>query len=143
MSLSVGKERIFNKAFENRSDVIKWDVQKITDGQKIKIKIISTNSNKKQGIRIALDKGIEIQGNIYQSLQLWEDTIPEEVICTCHTEDGLLSVYNMWDKGKGPDSQSHTSGMLLEELNNVLIYRCNDIGFETNFDKIVFTIEKI
>lgn len=49
----------------------------------------------------------------------------------------------MWDKGKGPDSQSHTSGMLLEEQGKLLTYYCNDIGFETNFDKLIFSIEKL
>lgn len=61
----------------------------------------------------------------------------------CYTEDGCLSIYNMWDKGKGPESQSHTSGMLIEENGDVITYNCNDIGFETNFDKLVFSIEKL
>lgn len=42
MNLLIGKERINNKAIENRNDVIKWDVQNITDGQIIKVTFIKT-----------------------------------------------------------------------------------------------------
>jgi len=143
MSIQVGKERIINKAFADRNDVVKWDVQKVSNGQCIKVTFISKNSSKKQGIRLATDKGIEVNGQVYPSIQLWEDTVPKEVLCKCFTEDGFLSIYNMWDKGKGSESQSHTSGMLIKENGNSLTYHCNDIGFETNFDKLVFTIEML
>ena len=39
--------------------------------------------------------------------------------------------------------QSHTSGMLLEYNENIIIYHCNDFGFETDFDRLVFSIEFI
>jgi hypothetical protein len=52
-------------------------------------------------------------------------------------------VYNIWDKGKGRQSQLLTSGMILEEKDNKIIYYCNDYGFETDFDKLVFSIEKL
>ena len=143
MSNQIGKEKITNKAFEGRNDVIKWDVQKICNGQNIKVTFVSKNSPKKQGIRLATDKGIEVNGQIFQSIQLWDDTAPKEVCCKCYTEDGCLSIYNMWDKGKGPESQSHSSGMLITETDNIITYKCNDIGFETNFDKLIFTIEKL
>ena len=35
------------------------------------------------------------------------------------------------------------SGMLVEEKDGKRTYRCNDYGVETNFDKLVFTIEKL
>jgi len=143
MSSKIGKEKIINKGFEGREDVIKWDVQEITNEQTIKVTFISKNSPKKQGIRLATDKGIEVNGQVFPSIQLWDDTAPCEVTCTCYTEDGCLNIYNMWDKGKGPESQSHSSGMLVTVEGNVITYRCNDIGFETNFDKLVFTIKKI
>lgn len=143
MNVQIGKVRVMNQAFEGRTDVIKWDIQKITNGQILKITFVSKNSPKRQGVRIATDKGIEVNGEVFPSIQLWEDTAPKEVVCKCYTEDGFLSIYNMWDKGKGPESQSHSSGMLIKEDGNILVYQCNDIGFETNFDKLVFTIEKL
>lgn len=68
---------------------------------------------------------------------------PQVVICKCHTSDGYLSIYNIWDKGKGRQSQSYSSGMLLEERNNIFTYKCNDIGFDTDFNDLVFSIEKL
>jgi len=56
---------------------------------------------------------------------------------------GLLSFYNIWDDGDGRESQAHTSGMIVEQKNKVLIYHCNDYGFETDFNKLVFSIEKL
>lgn len=143
MNNKVGKERIINKVFADRGDVIKWDIQKIVNEQKIKITFISKNSSKKQGIRLATDKGIEINGILYPSIQLWEDTSSKKVICKCYTKDECLSIYNIWDKGNGPQSQSHTSGMIVIENSNILTYNCNDIGFDTNFDKLIFTLEKL
>jgi hypothetical protein len=39
----------------------------------------------------------------------------------------------------GPAS---SSGMLIEEMPSGRRYRCNGIGFDTHFDKLVFRIEK-
>lgn len=35
------------------------------------------------------------------------------------------------------------SGMIVEEKEGNFIYNCNDFGFETNFDDLVFSIEKL
>ena len=76
------------------------------------------------------------------SMDLWVDTAPPEVVAHCMTADGNLSVYNIWDsgRGRGRESQAHSSGMLVEDLPDGRRYRCNDIGFDTNFDKLVFRI---
>ncbi len=143
MIKSIGKERIYNKDFASRGreDVVLWDVQKIGDGQLIKVTFISKNSQYHQGIRLATDKGIEVNGQTYPSIMLWEHSAPKDVICKCFTDDGLLSIYNIWDEGDGRESQAHSSGMLIEENGKTLTYRCNDYGFETNFDELVFSIE--
>ena len=72
MNKSIGKERIYNKAFASRGreDVILWDVQKVENGQLIKVTFISKNSPYHQGIRLATDKGIEVNGQIYPSIML-------------------------------------------------------------------------
>lgn len=41
------------------------------------------------------------------------------------------------------ESQAHSSGMIIEKNGNKLIYKCNDFGLETNFDKLIFQIELI
>jgi hypothetical protein len=144
--MQVGKEKIYNTSFEGRNDVIMWDVIKIKNEQLLKINFISKNSKNRQGIRLAIDVGdghIEINGTSCKGVELWEDTAPNEFICRCFTNEGRLSVYNIWDKGKGRQSQLLTSGMLVEEEGNTYTYHCNDYGYDTNFDKLIFSIKKL
>jgi len=142
--MQVGTEKIYNQAFEGRTDIISWDVIRIENEQLLKIRFISKNSNNRQGVRLAIDVGdghLEINGISKKGMELWEDTAPKEIICKCHTKSGLVSVYNIWDKGRGRQSLLLTSGMLIEKKGNVYIYHCNDYGYETNFDKFIFSIE--
>ncbi|WP_153126382.1 MULTISPECIES: hypothetical protein [Bacillales] len=144
--MKFGKKRIYNDEFEGRNNVVMWDVLKIDNEQTIKLTFISKNSKNRQGVRLGIDVGegyIEVNGLKSKSIELWEDTAPKEVLCKCVSSEGLLSVYNIWDKGKGRQSQLLTSGMILEEKDNKIIYYCNDYGFETDFDKLVFSIEKL
>lgn len=143
MEYYLPKEPIYNDVFKDRKNVILWDVQKIKNGQFIKVVFISTNSPRKQGIFLMTDKGIEVNGVVSPSIDLWEDTAPKEVICKCYTNNGLLNIYNIWEKQGMRSSQAHTSGMLLEYNENKIIYHCNDFGFETDFDRLVFSIEFI
>jgi hypothetical protein len=57
--------------------------------------------------------------------------------------DALLRVYNVWDSGRGRsrESQSATSGMAVEELEDgSRRYSCNDIGLDPDFSKLVFRL---
>ncbi|XRG77762.1 hypothetical protein V5E38_18325 [Rossellomorea sp. GAMAL-10_SWC] len=146
--MDFGIERIYSKSFSEKgmSNVIKWEVQPIKDQQLIKIKFISKGSFHRQGIWLRTDMGIEIPAlseEIYLSINLWEDTSPKDIICKCHSKNGYLSFYNIWDKGNGRQSQSYSSGMIVDEQEGKIIYKCNDLGFETNFDDLVFLIEKL
>lgn len=143
VGIDIGLKRIYSKSFKKRDDIVIWDVQQIRNEQLIKVKFIETNSNNKQGIWIATDKGIEINGNLYPQINLWEDIVPKEIILKCYTDVGLLRIYNIWDDGEGRDSQSYTSGMIIKEVDNMLFYHCNDYGFKTNFNKLIFSIEKL
>jgi hypothetical protein len=147
--MEIGKNKIFNDAFAEigLNNVVLWDVQNIKDEQLIKVKFVSKTSSHRQGLWLRTDKGIvvpEISSEVFPSLTLWEDTAPNEIICKCFSKDGNLNVYNVWDKGKGKQSQLYTSGMLIEEqVDGVLIYKCNDYGLDTDFDDLIFSIEKL
>ena len=147
MKYQYGKERWYNKNFPGRDDVVLWDVVEIEHEQIIKITFVSKNSDFRQGIRLGIDMGkgyIEIEGVRYIAETLWADTTPKEVVCRCISSAGLLRVFNVYStKFVSIDSQSHSSGMLIEEQDGKRIYRCNDFGFETNFDRLVFTLEKL
>lgn len=144
--MEVGRKTIYNNSFEGRKDIILWHVLDIKPDQLIKINFISKNSKNRQGIRLAIDVGegyIEINGQRNKGFELWEDTAPKEFTARCVTKEGLISVYNIWDKGKGRQSQILTSGMILETNGNKYTYHCNDFGFDTNFDKLIFSVEKL
>lgn len=138
-------KRIFSKGFRERgrNDVIKWESQPISNGQEVKVRFVSKNSPHRQGIWLRTDCGIEVMDNLYKSISLWEDTAPKESVIKCYTENGFLSFYNIWEDEDGRDSQSYSSGMLFEQKGSELVYNCNDYDFNTNFDKLVFSIEKL
>ena len=141
----IGKKRIYNSAFAGtgRNDVVKWDIFPVENAEWIKVVFESYSSPWRQGVWLRTDDRIIVNGVSCKSVELWSDTAPQEVICQCFTSDGMLSVYNIWDRGNGRESQSWTSGMLVEQFRNGRRYRCNDIGFDTNFDKIVFRVERV
>jgi hypothetical protein len=104
----VGRQRIYSKEFEDRDDVVLWDVLEIASLQTLKITFISKNSPHRQGVRVAIDAGqgeIVVNDQRAKGIELWYDTAPRETLLTCMTTDGLVSVYNIWDKGRGTQSQ--------------------------------------
>lgn len=142
---SLLKKRAYNPAFaeRGREDVVMIDVLTIRDGEHLKLVFEKTNSKWSQGVWMLTDRGLLVNDRLCPSVNIWQEGAPQEVLIQCHTEDGILSLYNIWDKGQGKQSQSYSSGMLVEELPNGRRYYCNDIGFETSFDKLVFRIERM
>jgi len=122
--------------------VIKWDVVQVNRGQPIRLTFLSVNSPWRQGVRLGAHPGI-VYGEVHQGLQLWQDNSPTVVEMTVSSDDGRLHVYNIWDshRGYGAESQSHTSGMLVEQAGHVRTYRCHDIGDVPDFSKLVFSLE--
>lgn len=149
MKCEIGRERIYNKEFEKKGykSVIKWEVLEIKKEQEIFLEFINTHSKYKQGIRLAIDVGegyIEVNGIQAKGVQLWEDTCPKIVKIKCVSSEGKLSIYNIFDVGVergGIKSQVDTSGMLLEEYGDYKVYKCNDFGFETQFNRLEFRVQ--
>lgn len=146
-----GEKRIYNKNFHDLSkNVILWEVLKIGEYQKIIVRFISRKSLHRQGIRIAIDVGdgfLRVNNIESKSINLWMDECPNGVVIECYSDRGLLSLYNIFEKldgwGKGKYSQTAYSGMILERRDNIYLYKCNDTGIETDFNKLVFEIEMI
>lgn len=140
----IGKEPVVNTSFPAGDNVIIWDVVHIKPEQAVKITFISKNSLNRQGIRIAIDRGVgvlEVNNVKSRSMDIWEDTAPGEVLVKCTTDTGLLSVYNIFEIKGRRHSQTDFSGMIISSENNKRIYKCNDFGKDTDFDKLVFSIE--
>lgn len=149
MKKILGRERIYNNIFESIADVVHWEVLSIKHEQEFNLEFISTNSKYRQGVRLAIDVGegyIEINGIKSKELYIWEDTAPKKVNVKCLSEEGLLSIYNVFDLGRdrgGKRSLTDSCGMIVECKQNVIIYKCNDAGFQSNFDKLIFQIEML
>lgn len=137
--------RLMTKAFleRGRSDVVLIDVFPVADGERLHVVFEASNSPWRQGIFLWMDKYIVVNGLKCPSCDLWQDTAPETVPIECHTKSGLLHLYNIWADDTGRHSQAWTSGMLVEDLPTGRRYRCNDYGFDTNFDKLIFRIERV
>jgi len=147
-NMNIGKQRIFSPFFVEKGmpDVLLWEVQEIQNNQLIKIKFKRKEYDGRQGIRIQTDKGIlipKLGEKIYRGIVLWVDTSPEEVICKCLTNDGKLSLYNVWDEGHGQESQLNTSGMKVKQVENTLQYKCNNYDLTGSFNDLSFSLEKL
>jgi hypothetical protein len=153
MKFIFGKERIINDEYSKLGyeNVIRWDVIEIENDkeQELRFDFVSTNSKYRQGVRIASDYGdgyIEINGVISKEFQLWEDTCPHNISIKCRNNEGKISIYNIFDLGAsrgGIKSQVDSSGMVIETNNKCRIYKCNDFGFQTDFNKLIFKIELV
>ena len=137
-------ERVLNNAFKERGreNVVKIDVLPVHDGELLKVVFEEQKSPWRQGVFLKTDTFVVVNKQQCPSVQVWQDSAPENVLIECHTKDGILHLYNVWDRGKGRESQLWSSGMIVEELPDGRRYRCNDIGFNTNFDKLVFRVER-
>ncbi|MBQ1591527.1 MAG: hypothetical protein II558_07885 [Treponema sp.] len=145
----LGKRRTYNSNFGDvEKEIIKWEVLSIQKKQLVKVRFISVNSENRQGIRIAIDAGkgtLTINGVSGRAFELWEEDCPKEFEIECSSDEGYLSIYNIFERNEQglmrKYSQMDFSGMILEQSGNIYRYSCNDTGRNTNFDKLVFEIE--
>ena len=145
----LGKRRTYNSNFGDvEKEIIKWEVLSIQKKQLVKVRFISVNSENRQGIRIAIDAGkgtLTINGVSGRAFELWEEDCPKEFEIECSSDEGYMSVYNIFERNEQglmrKYSQMDFSGMILEQSGNIYRYSCNDTGRNTNFDKLVFEIE--
>lgn len=128
----------------------------VSNGEKLKISIETTNSEYIQGVSIDVTGSCEVQGKIWKKgkgvkMIFWEDgelIDPKNIEITVFTKLGYVWVQNIWEcsdhRGvKYTDYGHHGAAMLIEEIENGRRYYCNDGHPDENFDDIVFTIQKI
>jgi len=136
--------RLYNREFEKTGiyNVIKWEFFEIKS-EKIIITFEGTNSPHRQGIFLRADSGIEIEEVVYKSVFLWFDSAPRVVTCKPLSSNKMCDFYNIWERNGERSSQSFSSGMLAEPIDNGFRYHCNDIGFESDFSKLIFTVQNV
>ena len=147
MKKEYGRERRYSKDFPNRNDIVKWDVLKINKEQTLKVNLISKNSSRDQGVRVAVDVGkgcIECWGKQGRDLHIWWGDPPREIVFKVDSSEGFVSVFNMFRRDDGTyQFHAYHGGMIIEEKDNKFIYHCNDYGETDIFDKLVFSVEKL
>lgn len=115
-------------------------------GERFSLTFESAESRWRQGVWLAVDGELVVDGRMTSQVVLWRDTAPHQVqLQVSSTVDGLMRLYNVWDSGRGlgaRESQSHTSGMLREALANGFRYQCSDISSAPSFEALVFTLER-
>ena len=137
--------RVMSKAFQERGrdDVTQIDVFPITYPASLRLVFLAKNSPWNQGVFLLTDESILVNGHESSATRIWYEGAPSEVPVTAKSSNGVMHVYNVWDRGFGSNSLSWSSGMLIQDIPNGRLYRCNDIGFEGSFDKLVFKIERV
>lgn len=99
----------------------------------------------RQGVWLAVDGEIAVAESLAPQVVLWRDAAPQVVeVAVRSTKDGLLRLYNVWDsgRGRGRESQSHSSGMIREVVRNGFRFRCSDISPAPKYEALVFTLER-
>jgi hypothetical protein len=125
-------------------EVVKIEALPVQPGQTVRLRFERAASAWRQGVWLATEGSLSAGGTASPQLVIWADTAPPEVDLRIEDTDGLLRLYNVWDsdRGRGPfESQSATSGMLVEELDDgSRRYACNDIGTDPDFEKVIFSV---
>lgn len=135
---------IYSKYYKDKisTPIITWAVINFTANQRFELKFLSMNSEWRQGVWLCASDGIEMYDERYKSVNLWLDNSPPSVVFRPYSEFGVFHFYNIWENENGRGSQSHSSGMLMEEQSETMIFNCKDIDTESNleFSKLRFSI---
>jgi hypothetical protein len=105
------------------------------------LRVVSTNSEWRQGVEIKVNGKMKINGVEGKSFIIWEENAKENVAFEGTAKEGALKVWNAWDIGNGTiNAWLNGSAMILEVDGNVRRYKCNDAHPDENFDDIVFEV---
>jgi hypothetical protein len=139
---------IRNKAMTKRLgfDVWHMDGIDISADDAFALTFESANSPRRQGVFIATEGLLIIDGVEARGFDLWYDTTPRPVLIRCReSSSGRAVLYNIFEREPGRQmSQAHTSGMLIEALpGGGQRYRCCDVATDPIFDRVVFTMQPV
>lgn len=96
-----------------------------------------------QGVNLKTKGYFLVEGErLEKSIVLWSDTAPVRPHISVFSTDGILWVKNVWDMGDGVMQSWHAGGaMIVEEIENVRRYLCNDGELDDDFDDLIFTLK--
>lgn len=123
---------------------IKIETLPIVAGQQVVLAFEAVGPRWRQGVFLATAGVLATSSTRSASLVIWSDTAPVETSIAVIETGGDLLLYNIWDSGRRRrpfESQSHTSGMIVEELpDGWLRYSCTDMGTPPDFGSLVFRL---
>lgn len=124
------------------AEVLQIEAVSVSSGGTAEITFEDAKDGARHGVWLAVDGELKVGETVSPQITLWMDTAPRTVpIEIVTSSDQLLRLYNVWDDGRGRDSQAATSGMIRDELPGGSIrYRCMDYGAEPSFDALTFTL---
>lgn len=139
------KTRSLNHVFADRLDreVLLIEFIPASSGDKFDLTFEQAQSDWRQGVWLGSDGTIEIAGSTAESMRIWTDSAPSTVRIKIGEASAGLFLYNIWDRGNGPQSQAHTSGMVVDEIENGWRYSCQSIGLDPLFEDICFRVERV
>lgn len=97
----------------------------------------------RHGVWLGVQGELEVGDIRSPQIVLWAGSAPLVELRVLASDDDLMRLYNVWDSGRGilpHESQSATSGMLREELDGALRYRCSAIAADPQFDALTFIV---
>jgi len=139
------KNRVLSDAFVDKCDheVVLIDFVQASAGDEFDLTFEEAQSDWRQGVWLGADGIIEVAGAASASMQIWTDNAPDTTRIKVDEVNGGLFLYNIWDRGHGPQSQAHTSGMLIKEIEDGWRYSCQSINLNPLFDDIQFRIKRV
>lgn len=141
------RERVLNKTLTDSlgRDVVLIDVFAAEPGQRLILTFEEAKSPWRQGVWVGTHGRLAANGVEASQFAVWRDTSPRVAAIDIAETDGFIRLYNIWDSGRAiapHESQSDTSGMLVARAGErSRRYRCNDIGYQPDFDRLVFSVE--
>lgn len=131
----------------NGEPVFRVHIFSVRPGQRVRVVFEEVNAQWRQGLFVATEGSLAVNGGRSPSLILWHDNTPPEIEIEVVESNGTITLYNIWDSGRKHgrfESLKATSGMLVERIeDNGWRYRCNDIGIDPDFKKLVVRVEVV
>ena len=105
------------------------------------IQLISTDSEWKQAVCIAVNGEIEIDSvKIKKHVRIWQEHFVEALHFSGTSKDGKLYIWNVWNNGRTVESWRMGAAMKKETNGNEIIYYCNDGHPDDDFTDLTFKL---
>lgn len=134
-------EKVYSSIKSLKSDeTIQTDVFQMNEEKVVKLKFLSSNSPRNQGVCFISENGIVINDAPKQkTVIIWKSEILSDLTLKCSS--GFLNVFNVWEEERMVGFHDFQSGMKIKKEKDDLIYSCNDAFANGDFTSLVFSLQ--